>query len=304
MGKCSITPSSIDRLTTHITAKEVLTATASPSPAKPQETATQHLFSPPGLTRKATDPPTAIPFTPQPKAASPFTMGTSAPKPSPFTATQPTGATGTPTSPTPAAAPAPAFTNFTPPPGTAVDPTMMAFMAFMQQQQAQLITQLTTNSRPTKPAQTFPKWDGKPSSQANYLELLLTFQQDPYFAGATWTHLSPGFEAQSTYLRHSILNSLPTLELDQFLHQPEFKNDRFKMFSRLIDRLQPAANESKLTNILALASLAFEPQDTIDSFILKTYQSKALFLFLFSVASTRTSSLEFVGIFLPSSLHL
>jgi hypothetical protein len=101
------------------------------------------------------------------------------------------------------------------------------------------------------------------------LGLLLTLQQDPYFAGATWTHLSPGFEAQSTYLRHSILNSLPTSELDQFLHQLEFKNDGFKMFSRLIDRLQPAANESKLTNILALASLTFEPQDTTDSFMLR-----------------------------------
>ena len=90
-----------------------------------------------------------------------------------------------------------------------------------------------------------------------------------FFTGADRNHLTPGFETQSNYLCHTILNSLPSSELDQFLNQPEFKTDGFKMFSHLIECLQPDANETKFSNILAPASRTFEPNNTIDLFMLR-----------------------------------
>ena len=105
--------------------------------------------------------------------------------------------------------------NLNLPTGLTLDPNVIALMTWMQQQQQSFI-QSMQSTKPTRPQIPFPKWDGKDTTMANFIERLDTYKRDPYFAGADWTRKLPGYDAHSTLLRSEILEKLPAKELFMF----------------------------------------------------------------------------------------
>jgi hypothetical protein len=137
----------------------------------------------------------------------------------------------------------------------------------MQQNQQALLSLVNQQTKVTKPTLTFPKWDGKPESQQQFLERLKTIPSDPAFSGANWTTKAPGMDSQSAWLRNAILQSLPEDELAAFSDQPAFEDDGFAMFTALLHRLQPNTVESRLQNVMDLASLEQGPTETVNAYL-------------------------------------
>jgi hypothetical protein len=154
-----------------------------------------------------------------------------------------------------------------PPANLSTDAGTMYLMWMMQQNQQALMSLVQQQTKVSKPTLTFPKWDGKPESQQQFLERLKTIPSDPACSGANWTTKSPGMDSQSAWLRNVILQSLPEDELAAFSDQPAFENDGFAMFSALLRRLQPDTVESRLQNVMDLASLEQGPTESVNSYL-------------------------------------
>jgi hypothetical protein len=167
------------------------------------------------------------------------------------------GGTGVPQAPLPQGMPTDAGTMY----------LLYLMQQGMQQNQQALLNFMQQNSKPSKPSLTFPKWDGKPETQQQFLERLKTVLSDPAFSGANWKTKIPGMEAQSAWLRNAILGALPDDELQAFSDQPEFESDGFAMFHALLTRLQPNTVESRLQNVMDLASLEQGPAESVNAYL-------------------------------------
>ena len=146
-----------------------------------------------------------------------------------------------------------------------LDPTLV--LAQVLQSQNDIIERMSDPKPPSSCSVPFPKWDGMEEAKEGFIEQLKTVQQDPWFAGATWTTKAAGFNTQSNWLRNGILGALTPDWLSNFSEQPQFVDDGFAMFSHLFDLLKPTTPEAVIQRVMDLADLAQQANESAPAYL-------------------------------------
>ena len=115
---------------------------------------------------------------------------------------------------------------------------------------------IADHQKPKAPITKFPSRDGKLDTVPLLMACIVNYKGDPFFLSvADWTTMLPGTEQQSCRIFSDMIAALPAVECDQFLNDPDYVDDGFRMLTDFLEYINPTNPEHRIHDIRRVSGL-------------------------------------------------